>query len=356
MMVIDLSTGEVLYEYGHPTLFEQQGSHPNTAAVGDVIPDHAGNEIIFVSREESTHVRLLQILGLGEQGIELLDEVELPLGSASSAAWVSVADISQDQSSEVVVSYQYGTGANCHSGTWIYDWDDGSQTSGFISSATWNDSVLLPGIHAVGDLPSGQRIALSRSMNVYHSRIPAMLLDPSSMNDPDECAQSVLLSNNILCCIMADWDPVVPGADRVLANAENQCFAWEDDGDPDEDYPIRYTGLEGTARPPFPALGNLDGNGVADFLVATQEGSVLAYNNAGLPLGDLGFPYSLPSTIKGGFAVADIDNDGYVEVIFGTMDNYLHVWELGECDEGYAPWPQCQHDAARTGVLLEEQE
>jgi hypothetical protein len=90
--------------------------------------------------------------------------------------------------------------------------------------------------------------------------------------------------------------------------------------------------------------------------VATQEGTILAYDDGGELLSASGFPYSLPFFIKGGFAVADIDNDGYVEVVFGTMDNYLHVWQLGECDEGYAPWPQCQHDAARTGVLLEGQE
>lgn len=80
----------------------------------------------------------------------------------------------------------------------------------------------------------------------------------------------------------------------------------------------------------------------------------MAYDDEGYPLDDLGFPYDMPSYIYGGFAVADIDNDGKVEVVFGTMDNYLHLWELGDCDTGYAPWPQCQHDAARTGVLLEE--
>lgn len=79
----------------------------------------------------------------------------------------------------------------------------------------------------------------------------------------------------------------------------------------------------------------------------------MAFHEDGYPLLSLGFPYTLPSSIYGGFAIADIDNDGYVEVVFGTMDNYLHVWELGECAAGYAPWPQCQHDAARTGVLLE---
>jgi hypothetical protein len=353
LRILDLGTGEILYEYGHPSLFEQQGSHPNTVAIGDVIPDHEGNEIVFVNREESTHVRLLQILGVGDQSIELLDEAELPLGAVSSAAWVSVADITEDQSSEVVVSYQYGLGANSHSGTWVYDWDDSSQTSGFITSATWNDNTFLPGIHAVGMLPSGMRVALSRGMNVYHDRTPALILDPDSMNDPDECVQSIETSSNILCCIMADWVSPPGQADRILANAENQCFAWEDDGNPITNYPVSYTAT-GSTRPPFPALGNLDDDGVADLLAATREGSVMAYDADGAPLESIGFPYSLPASIYGGFAVADIDNDGYVEVVFGTMDNYLHVWELGECEEGYAPWPQCQHDAARTGVLLEE--
>ena len=50
-------------------------------------------------------------------------------------------------------------------------------------------------------------------------------------------------------------------------------------------------------------------------------------------------------------AVSDIYNDEKVEIVFGTMDNYLHVWELGSCDEGYAPWPQVQQNAERTGAL-----
>lgn len=81
---------------------------------------------------------------------------------------------------------------------------------------------------------------------------------------------------------------------------------------------------------------------------------IYAFGDDGEMLYDLGFPYTLPSEVNGGFVIADIDNDGHIEVVFGTMDNYLHVWELGECTPGYSPWPQCQHDAARTGVLLEE--
>jgi hypothetical protein len=77
----------------------------------------------------------------------------------------------------------------------------------------------------------------------------------------------------------------------------------------------------------------------------------MAFSSGSAALAGLGFPYLLPSEVKGGFCVADIDGDERVELVFGTMDNYLHVWELGSCDEYFTPWPQCQHDAARTGVL-----
>ncbi len=39
----------------------------------------------------------------------------------------------------------------------------------------------------------------------------------------------------------------------------------------------------------------------------------------------------------GGFAIADIDRDDDIEIIFGTSDGKIHCWELGTCDTGYAP-------------------
>jgi hypothetical protein len=148
--------------------------------------------------------------------------------------------------------------------------------------------------------------------------------------------------------MMADWT-VTPGLDRIIAPAENQCFVWDDEGTSD------WFGLfenETGSRPPLGALGNLDGDARdTELIVASREGVVYGFAPNGDPLDALGFPYTLPSEVYGGFVIADIDNDSIVEVVFGTMDNYLHVWELGSCDEGYAPWPQCQHDAQRTGVL-----
>jgi len=56
-------------------------------------------------------------------------------------------------------------------------------------------------------------------------------------------------------------------------------------------------------------------------------------------------------TFYGGFSIADIDRDGFVEMVFGTSDGYLHCWELGSCTTGYTPWPQFQHDCGRSGAL-----
>ena len=138
------------------------------------------------------------------------------------------------------------------------------------------------------------------------------------------------------------------GLDRVIAPAENQCFVFSNIGI--EDWNDGFDDPS-SARPPFPALGDLNGDDNADLLVGTRDGYINAFYADGNEFQTLGFPYTLPSEVCGGFVIADIDNDEKVEVVFGTMDNYLHVWELGSCDEGYAPWPQIQHDVERTGAL-----
>jgi hypothetical protein len=147
---------------------------------------------------------------------------------------------------------------------------------------------------------------------------------------------------------MGDW-VFGSGADRVIAPAENQCFVFTGIGL--EDWYGIYSDTSGVYKPPFPALGDLDDDGIDDLLIGIRNGFMTAYDDEGDELSSLEFPFHLPSEVYGGFLIADIDNDTKVEVVFGTMDNYLHVWEFDDCDSSYAPWPQIQHDAMRTGVL-----
>lgn len=353
-IVLDGTDGSEICSIEHDS--ERIIYRPHTVTVADVFGDIEGLEIALVRREVGARTLSLDILSVDHGQFSILDQEDLPQTIVNySPDWITALDCTPDGSMELSLSYSWYSGSAYHSGLWIYDHVDRTQTSEFIDSREWLDHGPTDCIQCSGSLPmSGERIAMSRQYSSYPDQSPAILLDPDDLSNATECVPPTKPSDRVLCCIMADWDPIVPGLDRVIANADNQAMAWEEDGDLMTGWSDNLYSVPGNNRPPFPALGNLDNTGVADLLVATREGYVMALDYDASMLNNLGFPYSLPSFVTGGFTVADIDNDGYVEVVFGTMDNYLHIWELGECVPGYSPWPQCQRDAARTGVLLEE--
>ncbi|PIE52917.1 hypothetical protein CSA37_04545 [Candidatus Fermentibacteria bacterium] len=265
-------------------------------------------------------------------------------------SWSALEDVNGDGTPEIITRVKwYTVGSPPQTEYYVYDYAADS----FISQREWQENwVTIP---AVGGLSGGNMIAVPTDESAQFSN-PAWLLNPVNLATQVPCQGNPgRESYHVPYCVMADWDPTHHGPDHVIANTENQCFAWNANGYHRSNFPYLYTD-EGLSQPPFPALGELndqDDNEYADILAATQEGVVYGISSGGNTLIDLGFPYTLPSSVQGGFVIADIDLDGKVEVVFGTMDNYLHVWELGSCSTGYAPWPQCQHDAARTGVLEE---
>ncbi|HPJ29541.1 MAG TPA: C25 family cysteine peptidase, partial [Candidatus Sabulitectum sp.] len=315
------------------------------------------DEADFGDRDEIVLIRddeliILDAIGSSLVPLRTRQLPEVPGGAENISSWSALQDINHDGTPEIIVRAKWNTIIDGPSSTryFTYDYDADS----FISQREWSQAPWAT-IPAVGELPSGFQIAIPTDESTSSSS-PAWLVDPDNLLIEEDCESNPTLdSDHVPFCVMADWDPLVAGADRVIANTENQCYAWNSNGRPASGYPRVYSS-QGTAHPPFPALGELDDQDSyehADVLIATAEGIVLGLSSVGDELQDLGFPYTLPSSIQGGFAVADIDRDGKVEVVFGTMDNYLHVWELGSCTSGYAPWPQCQHDAARTGVLVE---
>ncbi|MEA3288091.1 MAG: CARDB domain-containing protein, partial [Candidatus Marinimicrobia bacterium] len=294
----------------------------HTVALADFV-----DEADFETRDEIVLVRgrELQVFDVINDDLVAIRTVQLPGIPADAntiSSWPLLKDLNGDGNMDIVVSLHYNVFMQAdHSVCFVYDYD----ADDFISERDWS-GVQWRTVPAVGALPQGQVVALPTDLSTS-AQNPALLLDPGDLTTSAECQRNIGLdSYHVPYCIMADWDPLTPGLDRVISNTENQCFAWDEGGDHRNGFPHVYSSA-GLSRPPFPALGELDDHDrfdYADVITATREGTVFGISSGGSELINLGFPYTLPASVRGGFVIADIDNDGKVEVVFGTMDNYIH--------------------------------
>ncbi|MGD8451033.1 MAG: VCBS repeat-containing protein [Phycisphaerae bacterium] len=75
----------------------------------------------------------------------------------------------------------------------------------------------------------------------------------------------------------------------------------------------------------FPAVADVDGDGLQDILVSTDQGLIYAVNGEGQVLPD--FPKNMGSAGVSGVAVGDIDGDGLFEIVASTWSSYVYAWD-----------------------------
>ena len=284
--------------------------------------------------------------------IHIRDEV---LQGTHSWTGVSLACADLTGNSYEDVAYCYSRlsgGIQVYRDLAVYDWaSDSVAYSEEWLVASYN-SIL-----AAGELGGTKEVGYSFGSYESGSSDPAMLIEFNGSVQEHDCEQGTEDAGNLMCGVFADWDAGVSGADAFVLPSEVQCLAWNYEGAELSGWPTEgYIGAEyGSSISPT-ALGDLDDEDDADVLFCTElyrDYSLLAYGSDGELLSYLDFPIVLPEGVSalGGFSIADIDRDDYIEIVFGTGDGLLHCWELGESTTGYAPWVQFQHDHGRTGVL-----
>ncbi|MBI4652225.1 S8 family serine peptidase [Candidatus Desantisbacteria bacterium] len=101
-------------------------------------------------------------------------------------------------------------------------------------------------------------------------------------------------------------------------------------------------------------IGDIDGDGYSDIVFAgvsgivTKRSKIFAINRNGQILTNwpkitLGDNWSSPT-------LDDLDNDGKIEVITGSIDGRIYIWDLGtNYNPEYMEWPITAHDEKRTG-------
>ena len=152
---------------------------------------------------------------------------------------------------------------------------------------------------------------------------------------------------------------VVAGVNTLWENQldVDYLYAWRGDGTPIPGWPVKETGSLDWRFYGFgaPVLADVDGDGAVDVVASGDltflRESLYAYKRDGSRVA--GFPkhtaYGGPWATNAP-AVADLDNDGLLELTWVDNGNILYVWDLPAPRTAKAPWPMFRHDAALTGA------
>ncbi|MBL7206625.1 MAG: hypothetical protein ISS36_03435 [Candidatus Aenigmarchaeota archaeon] len=105
-------------------------------------------------------------------------------------------------------------------------------------------------------------------------------------------------------------------------------------------------------------IADLNEDGFPDIVTADSElGKVFAFDYNGNIIN--GFPKNMKPENLGhtsGVAVCDLENDGTIELVAGSQDSYVYIWDLNKnYDESTMDWPMFQHDLQHTGLYTKKE-
>lgn len=143
----------------------------------------------------------------------------------------------------------------------------------------------------------------------------------------------------------------------VVATDNNKIYAFEHDGTKISGFPVR-TPEEGTAPRSSPILADVTGDHNLEIIFAIGKHEEAEVNFGKVYIWDKdGNPVANPAITAGDWfvgtpAVADIDDDGNNELVAGSWDGNLYIWEGAGKSTRNIGWPNFHYDERNTRCYL----
>jgi len=102
-----------------------------------------------------------------------------------------------------------------------------------------------------------------------------------------------------------------------------------------------------------PVIGDIDGDAQPELVVAADNGKVYAYHGDATRV--VGFPLQASGAVSSAPALLDLDSDGDLEIALVSDDGYIHVWDIqGTYDDENILWSRYLGDPMNTAFSDEQ--
>jgi len=162
---------------------------------------------------------------------------------------------------------------------------------------------------------------------------------------------TVFLGSRLSNPTLADIDK--NGYLDVVCTGGGKIFAFNYNGISLTNFPFMYDQSESNSSYPDPVLADIDGDGFSEIIVSSEKNQLLVFDGQGQK--NLGFPISVSGTTVANVGIADLTDNNKLNLFARSKDDYCYVWQLDfEHGDDQVFWGEFLLNPQHTGLFLNE--